>query len=83
MDYLPTSGELYLLSTLLMCVFSRLFASSVAPRSGFIPIVLYVVLMFFFAIAEFISDRQARPFLVQCAFAIVPAAVMACWMAFG
>jgi hypothetical protein len=83
MNYLPGSGELYLLSTLLMCVFSRLFASSVAPRSGFVPIVLYLVLMLFFAVAEFISDRQARPFLVQCAFAIVPAAVTVCWMAFG
>lgn len=83
MDYLPTSGELYLLSTLLMCVFSRLFASSVAPRSGFIPIVLYLVLMFSLAVAELVSDRRAGAFLVRCAFAIVPAAVMGCWMVFG
>ncbi|MDB5319452.1 MAG: hypothetical protein JWN40_1083 [Phycisphaerales bacterium] len=83
MDMVPGSSELYVLGTLIMGVGSRLWASSVAPRSGFIPIVLYVVGMFFFAIAELVSERRVKQFLVQSAFILAPAAVMSIWMLYG
>lgn len=79
----PGSAELYILCTLVMCVISRLWASSVAARTGFIPIVLYVVFMFFFAVVTLGAERRVKQFLVQSAFIIVPAAVMSLWMVYG
>ena len=80
----PGSAELYVLCTLIMCVFSRLWASSVAPRTGFIPIALYVAFMFVFVALD-TADAQprSRQFLVQSAFVVGPAAVMGLWMVHG
>jgi hypothetical protein len=83
MEIFPGSAELYVLGTLIMGTGSRLWASSVAPRSGFIPIVLYVVGMFFFAIVELIAERRIKQFIVQSAFILAPAAVMSIWMVYG
>jgi hypothetical protein len=67
-----------------MCLFSRLWASSVAPRTGFIPIVGYVVFMYVFVALEMPNAQQrVRQFLVQSAFVIVPAVVMSVWMVYG
>jgi hypothetical protein len=83
MEIFPGSAELYVLGTLIMGMMSRLWASSVAPRSGFIPIALYVVGMFVFAILELISERRIKQFLVQSAFILAPAAVMCIWVVYG
>lgn len=80
----PGSAELYVLCTLVMCLFSRLWATSVAPRTGYIPIAVYVLFMFTFVALDMPgAERRVKQLLVGSAFVIVPAAVMSLWMVYG
>jgi hypothetical protein len=66
-----------------MCVFSRLWATSVAPKTGLIPVALYVAFMFFFAVVTLGAERRVKQFLAQTAFILIPAAAMSLWFVHG